>query len=243
MCPTVAEDVSDILERGPHRAETITDIVLSHLHFDHIGDCTRFPWAALTAGPGSRAATSPGYPLDPLSPFSADVLNHRGFRELTFDKDIWCSIGPFHRTYDYFGDGSFYLVDTPGHMPGHLGALAQTSEGEWLFMGGDCCHHRALLLGTRPVSVSVGPNGTTSFHKDVPTAIKTIGVVRQLENYDNVLVALAHDAYLVNKMPLYPKSLVGWKGSAWKRELEEALRGQNIPPTGRKCHTRNGLCA
>ena len=225
--PIVEEDVSDILNKGLHQAETVTDIVLSHLHFDHIGDCTRFPRASLVTGPGSRAATSPGYPIEPLSPFSADVLSHHGYQELTFDKHTWCSMGPFSRAHDYFGDGSFYLVDTPGHMPGHLGALAQTSKGEWVFMGGDCCHHRSLLSGARPVSVSMGPNGTSSFHKDVSTAIKTIGTVRELDLYDNVLVALAHDGYLINRMPLYPTSLVGWKGSEWKQELDKVLNGQN----------------
>lgn len=126
-------------------------------------------------------------------------------------------LGAFPRAYDFFGDRSFYLLDKPGHMAGHLAGLAQTSPGEWVFMGGDCCHHRALLEGTRPVSVTIGPTGGTSgLHRDPATAIRTIGLIRQLEGYEHVFVALAHDAMLVDRMPLN-----GWKGSSWKKAIDD----------------------
>jgi hypothetical protein len=61
-----------------------------------------------------------------LSPFSSAVINHAHFRELSFEKETWVPFGPFARAYDYFGDGSFFLLDTLGHMPGHMGAIACT---------------------------------------------------------------------------------------------------------------------
>jgi glyoxylase-like metal-dependent hydrolase (beta-lactamase superfamily II) len=221
ISPEVPQDATEILSAGPYHADCITDIVFSHLHFDHTGDCTRFPQARLTVGPGSKAATTPGYPHKLLSPFASSILEHSGFHELDFEKDTWISVGPFPRAHDFFGDGSFYLLDTPGHMPGHLAGLAQTDPGEWVFMGGDCCHHRALLVGTRPVSVTVGPNGTPSFHRDPKAAIKTIGLIRELEEYEHVFVALAHDAMLVDRMPLYPSPVNGWKGSLWKKGIDD----------------------
>lgn len=47
------------------------------------------------------------------------------------------------RAYDFFGDGSFFLIDTPGHAVGHLSALARTTTNPdtFIFMGGDLCHH------------------------------------------------------------------------------------------------------
>ena len=108
-------------------------------------------------------------------------------------------------------------------MPGHLGALALTAKDEWVFMGGDCCHHRSLLVGKRPMSVTVGPNGTASFHKDPTTAMRTIEKIRMLERGGDVFVALAHDAGLEGKMPEYPESLNEWKSSAWKDELDVTL--------------------
>jgi glyoxylase-like metal-dependent hydrolase (beta-lactamase superfamily II) len=117
-----------------------------------------------------------------------------------------------------------YLLDTPGHMPGHLGALAHTAKDEWVFMGGDCCHHRALLVGARSVSVTVGPNGTPSFHKDPQTAISTIDKVNTLQSGGDVLAALAHDAILEGRMPLYPEKLNGWKGAPWKQSIDDTVR-------------------
>ena len=45
--------------------------------------------------------------------------------------------------FDFFGDGSFYLLDTPGHAVGHLGGLIRTTKAPETFMllGGDLCHH------------------------------------------------------------------------------------------------------
>jgi glyoxylase-like metal-dependent hydrolase (beta-lactamase superfamily II) len=220
--PIVSKDATDLLLEGSISPESINAVVLSHLHFDHTGDCTKFPSAEIIVGPGGRAATFPGYPADPLSPFSGAILQHTHFRELNFETDKWTPFAQFSRAYDYFGDGSFLLIDTPGHMPGHLGAIACTASNEWVFMGGDCCHHRSLLQGERPMSVTVGPNGTSSFHKDPSMAMKTIEQVRSLSKAGNVLVVLAHDITLEGKMPEYPRSLNNWKSSKWWLESTES---------------------
>lgn len=48
---------------------------------------------------------------------------------------------------DYFGDGSFYLLDTPGHAVGHLGGLVRTTKNPdtFVFLGGDLTHHGGEL--------------------------------------------------------------------------------------------------
>jgi glyoxylase-like metal-dependent hydrolase (beta-lactamase superfamily II) len=223
--------MTDLLLEGPVSPSSISSIVLSHLHFDHVGDCTKFPHAELIAGPGSRTAASPGWPQDPNSPFPAAVLMHPRYHELSFESDTWTPFGPFPRAYDFFGDASFFLLDTPGHMPGHLAGLALVGPNEWVFMGGDCAHHRALVLDSRPMSVTVGPAGTSCFHRDPEAAKATLAKIRALERKQgmDVLVALAHDHYLVGRMPEYPVPVNGWKGSQWKREMDEAVKiGEGI---------------
>ena len=61
-------------------------------------------------------------------------------RELSFEGSDVLTIGKF-RAVDLFGDGSFYLLDTPGHAVGHLAGLARTTSDTFVFMGGDLCHH------------------------------------------------------------------------------------------------------
>lgn len=221
--PDVREDATDVLERGPVSPSSISDIIFSHLHFDHIGDCTKFPDARLLAGPGSKAANGPGWPALPKSPFASAPVQHPKYCELSFEGDRWSPLGPFERAYDFFGDGTFYLIDTPGHMAGHLGGLAWTGPDEWLFMGGDCCHHRSLLVGSRPMSVTCGPAGQPGFHRDPEVAKQTIANIRKLEKSENVFVALAHDSFLVDIMPEYPDPVNGWSQSEWNKKLQGVL--------------------
>lgn len=73
---------------------------------------------------------------------------------------------------DYFGDGSLYLLDTPGHSPGHLGALVRTTVAPptFLFLGGDCAHHCAEVRPSErvPLPVSILPNPLPSADRTVP---------------------------------------------------------------------------
>jgi len=63
---------------------------------------------------------------------------------------------------DYFGDGSFYLLDTPGHAIGHLCALVRTttSPDTFIFLGGDICHHASIFRPSKhlPLPDSISPN-------------------------------------------------------------------------------------
>jgi hypothetical protein len=70
-------------------------------------------------------------------------------REIDFGASPSLKVGNF-RAYDFFGDGSFYLLDTPGHDVGHLAGLARTTTNPdtFIFMGADICHHGGELRPT-----------------------------------------------------------------------------------------------
>lgn len=57
-------------------------------------------------------------------------------------KGPWEPFGPFERALDYFGDGSFWIMQAPGHMAGNMCAAARLRGGEWVLLGSDCCHSR-----------------------------------------------------------------------------------------------------
>ncbi|KAJ0297644.1 hypothetical protein COL5a_004796 [Colletotrichum fioriniae] len=72
----------------------------------------------------------------------AVVLSGKSVDEVDFEESNFVPLGPF-KAFDYFGDGSFYIVDAPGHSIGHIGAIARTTSNPdtFVFMGADSCHH------------------------------------------------------------------------------------------------------
>ena len=49
-------------------------------------------------------------------------------------------IGPVGKSYDVFGDGSFLLVNTPGHSHGHCSAKITGEGGRYVVLGGDAAY-------------------------------------------------------------------------------------------------------
>lgn len=78
----------------------------------------------------------------------------RHLREIDFDGADSLQIGRF-RAFDYFGDGSFYLLDSPGHAVGHLCGLARTttSPSTFILLGGDVCHYAGIFRPSQYLSV------------------------------------------------------------------------------------------
>lgn len=228
--PYVPKDAFDLLSDGPVRPEDIHTIILSHMHFDHSGDVFRFPNAKIILGHGTRACISPGYPKVKLSPFDGTVLDHPHYVELTPSEYVKIPISsvpsgcPFDTGYDVFGDSSFWILDAPGHMPGHQIALVRTGDNEWISMGGDCCHHRALLDDeSRQISVDVGPNGQPGFHKHPDDARASITKLQNLHHMDEVMVVLAHDAKLDGGIPVYPAQVSGWRNRGQEIVLRTSI--------------------
>ena len=197
---------------------------LSHLHWDHVGDPSEFPNSEIIIGPGSKAAAYPGYPADPHSEFVGIIFSHPRIRELSYETGSWVPFGPFHRAYDFFADGSFLLLDAPGHMAGHLMGLARTGPNEYVVLGGDCCHHRKILSGDEEVGNSAGPHGRTSMHTDLAIAKETIAKARRLEEREDVLVCLTHDWFLEPSLEPLRAKLNGWRERGLKEKIRQYAR-------------------
>ena len=149
---TKGTDVASVLDSDDSglniRSADIQAVIWSHNHFDHIGDTSRFPPSTdLVVGPGVAAASWPGWPRSTDSIVLDSDAEGREIREISFEES-YLKIGSF-TAFDFFGDGSFYLLDAPGHAVGHMCALARTTtndgEPSFVFMGADACHHPGVL--------------------------------------------------------------------------------------------------
>jgi glyoxylase-like metal-dependent hydrolase (beta-lactamase superfamily II) len=132
--------IREILEESGVDGKDIEAIIWSHFHWDHTGDPSTFDrHTNLVVGPGFKESFMPGYPLNPESPILESDYEGREVRDVSFTKD-GLKLGRFN-AFDYFGDGSFYLLDSPGHAIGHLCGLARvtTDVDSYIFMGGDVC--------------------------------------------------------------------------------------------------------
>ncbi|KAG9099724.1 hypothetical protein FS749_000586 [Ceratobasidium sp. UAMH 11750] len=155
----VPKNVSDILNEHGVPLESINSIIWSHYHWDHTGDPSLFPpTTSLTVGPGFTKAKTPGYPTNPDSLILESAYKGRELVEVSFEETN-LSLGRF-RALDYFGDGSFYLLDSPGHAIGHICGLARTTPDTFIFMGGDICHHGGELRPNQylPLPEHISPN-------------------------------------------------------------------------------------
>lgn len=158
---TVEKDVAQTLEENGIPTKDIEAIIWSHYHWDHTGDPARFPGStSLVVGPGFKGRWPHGWPTKEDASVREDAWEGRELREISFEESN-LKIGRFNAV-DYFGDGSFYLLDTPGHLLGHLCGLARTTDDTFIFMGGDSAHHAGEIRPTEwnplPSEIKLTPN-------------------------------------------------------------------------------------
>lgn len=158
-------DIPDTIKAHGIELSAINTIIWSHAHIDHVGDPSVFPSSTeLIVGPGLKASCIPGYPANPDSFVLDSSFQGRSVREVDFSLGA-TSIGGF-RAVDFFDDGSFWLLEAPGHTRHHICALCRTTEDTWLLLGGDACHNIAQLRPNRfrqlPDSIPASVLGRTS---------------------------------------------------------------------------------
>ncbi|EOD43196.1 Beta-lactamase-like protein [Neofusicoccum parvum] len=154
----VTKGINEVLTEGGVDLNRISSIVISHWHWDHTGDPSLFPKSAeLVFGPGFKKQFMPGYPTNPKGVMLDSDFEGRTVREVEFSPDF--KIGEFE-AHDFFGDGSFYILNVPGHAVGHISALARTTPDTFVFMGGDICHfggsYRPTIYAPMPETIPEG---------------------------------------------------------------------------------------
>ena len=196
--PTIHHpDTVDSLRLGDLDAATDIDIImLSHVHWDHVGTPSDFVNAEFVVGSGTIHLLENGAPPHyPKEIFDPNLLPRNRTKEFpptgtnsttaiaasAQTKHIWKPLFSFPAAADFFGDGSVYIIDAPGHLFGHINLLCRTGPGKWVYLGGDCCHDVRILTGERDVALYDDGHGQLrSVHVDTDKAKDTLMKIRPL---------------------------------------------------------------
>jgi glyoxylase-like metal-dependent hydrolase (beta-lactamase superfamily II) len=206
------KDVKSALALGNLDSSEINYIIISHVHWDHIGTPSDFTTATFISGPSTGALLRNEMGPDLSNPyFEPELLPYDRTIELpptlnstkgeVIDRKhgwYWQRVSTIPNAIDMFHDGTVYIVDSPGHVPGHLNALVRIAEDKWIYLAADACHHSRIFNGEVDFGSWQDDKGrTVTIHKDLDAAYRTLNLMRQLQKdgIDGVPVEviLAHD--------------------------------------------------
>ena len=123
---TISCQLSDI---GITPADVAT-VILSHAHFDHVGNAALFRHATWYIQRREHTAMfGPDYKLYGYSPSLYEDLKPAKVELLDGD-------------FDVLGDDSIRVVFTPGHTPGHCSLLVRLAKTGPILLSGDVAHYR-----------------------------------------------------------------------------------------------------
>ena len=151
-------------------------VILSHLHFDHVGGLAQIPDARVLVQRDEWAA---GTDADLAA---ANTLSPADF-------DLGHDVVQLDGGHDVFGDGRVTCIPTPGHTPGHQSLRVRLADRE-IVLCGDCAYFRETLDGG-----ALPPIGHD--HEQQADSIRRL---RGLRDAGAVLIP-GHDASVMASLP------------------------------------------
>jgi N-acyl homoserine lactone hydrolase len=127
-------------------AADVRKVVVSHLHFDHVGGIAEIPQADLLVSRNEWAQLSGRHPERDFM-FRDHVQRPDARWQLVdFEHTDDPALAPFGGCHDVMNDGSLMLLPTPGHTPGSISMLARMKGGAPVLLIGDLAYEAELLM-------------------------------------------------------------------------------------------------
>jgi glyoxylase-like metal-dependent hydrolase (beta-lactamase superfamily II) len=134
------------LEGLGYAATDVRKVVVSHLHFDHVGGIKEVPQAELlVCGDEWRQLSGPHPERDFILREHIELPGAK-WRQIDLAPTDDPLFAPFGGCYDVMGDGSMTLLPTPGHTPGSMSMLVRTGGFPPLLLVGDLTYEVDLLM-------------------------------------------------------------------------------------------------
>jgi N-acyl homoserine lactone hydrolase len=105
-------------------------VILSHAHFDHVGNAKLF-----------RQATWHIQRREHEAMFGPDYQQH-GYTPSLYDELAQAKVELMDGDCDVFGDGSVSVISTPGHTLGHCSLLVRLAKTGPILLSADVAHDR-----------------------------------------------------------------------------------------------------
>jgi len=193
MVETRAErgrDVAGQLKELGISLNDVRNIILSHLHLDHPSALPLFSenkgLRVYVDGVELRLARSL------FGMFKGYIKSHlAGLDCRSIEYPL--SMQPFKAVADFFGDGSVFVLRTPGHTPGHVSVLLNAAEGP-ILLTFDAAHRKANLDHELP------PVG------HYPDALESVRSLKGLSSrFQDMRVIYGHDPDQLTGLDLAPR--------------------------------------
>jgi glyoxylase-like metal-dependent hydrolase (beta-lactamase superfamily II) len=128
--PVLTSPVAEQLAAAGVPASSLTAVVLTHAHWDHVSGLQHFPQTPVWVPKAELDFVN----SDDGSAKLAHDLGTQNYRAYDFPDGPYLG---FAQSRDVFGDGSVVLVPTPGHTPGSVAAFVSTPDGKRYVLVGD----------------------------------------------------------------------------------------------------------
>ncbi|WGF88238.1 N-acyl homoserine lactonase family protein [Marinivivus vitaminiproducens] len=180
----IAHDIRGIVARTIHSQladvgiapADIGTVILSHAHFDHVGNARLFRHATWYIQRREHEAMfGPDYENYGYAP--ALYADLEGAKAVLMDGDL-----------DVFGDGSVRVVATPGHTPGHCSLLVRLPKAGTILLSADVAHYRSNLEQRRVPAMNSDAEATRRSMDRVDAIVREEGAQLWL-NHDIVQTA------------------------------------------------------
>ncbi len=165
------------------KPDEIGTVVLSHAHFDHVGNCRLFAAAKWISQRAEYEAM-----------FGRDYARY-GYDPVLYETMRDNPVEIVDGDHDIFGDGAVRLIFTPGHTPGHCSLLVRLRESGPVLLSGDVAHNwNNFVLRRVPV-----------FNADQEATISSMDKVDALLRAEEATMWVNHDALQSGALPRAPR--------------------------------------